>query len=55
MSNEKCCMTCKHRNKKRQNGEKFRCTRWSKWVYPIEKCASHDFEEIRNDRQRKAD
>lgn len=55
MSNEKCCVTCKHRNRMRQNGEKFRCTRWSKWVYPIEKCASHDFEEVRNDRQRKAD
>ena len=43
MSNLMCCVTCKHKDEKRRNGEKFRCTRWSKWVYPVEKCFSHEF------------
>lgn len=36
------CGDCSHADHKRKQGEKVRCTRWSRWVSPQEKpCEEH--------------
>ena len=39
------CATCKYFNHNRQNGEKYRCTRYSQWVFPNKICESHEFKD----------